>query len=206
MNKIIIIFLASIYLLTAPAAYADVIDPGEKEIPLYYHITNINSYPDYVFLLHGTPSPSFVVLNTSQFNFYKLSTGSIYAVGKSDFNLAELEKMNSTQLDNYFNNNTNIIVSNIELEGGYGNVDLSNSLDRVVIELEITTINQSELVIKKTRALYFYLDGTSKTADFTDQNTIPTLDTSFSPIDILWYFILPLIAVVAIFLVILRRK
>ena len=205
-RSLILISLALLWIITASAVHADVIDPGEKNVPLYYKITNIDSYPDYVFLLQGNPTPSFMVLNSSEFSFYKLSTGSIYAVGKTSFNQSELEKMNATQLDNYFNNNTNVIHSNTELKGSYGNVNQSSSLNKVVVELEITSINDTDLVIKKTRAIYFYADGSNKTAQFQDQNTTPTPDNSLNPADILWYFILPLIAVVAVLLIIFRRK
>lgn len=206
MKKVIAIFSMVLICLTmVPVVSADVIDPGQKEVALYYQITNINSYTNYVFLLHGNPSPSFMVLDSTDFNFYKLSTASIYAVKKSYFNQTKLEKMTSKQLDNYFTNNTNVIASNIKLKGGYGSVNLTNSLNKVVIQLEITSLNQNNLEIKKTRAKYFYTDGSTKTADFIDQNTIPTPNTSFTPMDIIWYFFVPLIAVVAILLVMLRR-
>ena len=68
------------------SAYADVIEPGKKDIKLSYQISNINSFPIYVFLLHGSPSPSYEILNSSEFSFYKLSTASIYAVKRSSFN------------------------------------------------------------------------------------------------------------------------
>ncbi|MEG3224914.1 MAG: hypothetical protein BME94_05125 [Methanobacteriales archaeon Met13] len=59
-------------------AYADVIVPGQKNVPIYYVLENINDYPQYVFLLHGSPSPDLVVLNSSSFTFYKFSTARIY--------------------------------------------------------------------------------------------------------------------------------
>ncbi|MDD4811283.1 MAG: hypothetical protein PHY53_08885, partial [Methanobacterium formicicum] len=40
------------------ASYADVVNPGEKTIPYSYQIANIQDYPDYVLILHGTPNPS----------------------------------------------------------------------------------------------------------------------------------------------------
>lgn len=44
-----------ICLSVLPTIYADVIDPDEKEIQTSYQIINLDSYPDYVFLLYGYP-------------------------------------------------------------------------------------------------------------------------------------------------------
>ncbi len=93
-----------------PTVYADVIDPDEKEVQTSYQIINLDSYPDYVFLLYGYPFYyDIMVLNSSQFSFYKFSTLSVYAVEKSNFNEDKLRQLNETQLQDYFASSTNVI-------------------------------------------------------------------------------------------------
>lgn len=204
MKRSIFLILMVIFCLYPLASVsADVINPGEKEVPLYYQITNINSYQDYVFLLHGNPSPSLLLLNSSEFGFYKLSTATIYAFPKSDFNNSQL---NSTEQDDFFKNNSKLIPSNLTLEGSLGTVNQTSSLQKVLVELEITSINQTALKIKKTRAIYYYQNGSTKTVNFTDQNVTAPSDTPTNTTDLLWYFLLPLVAVVAILLLVLRRR
>jgi hypothetical protein len=207
MKMYIFILIAVLVCLSSlSTASADVINPGEKEVKLYYQITNINNYQDYIFLLHGNPSPSLLLLNSSEFSFYKFSTATIYAAPKSDFNISELNNLNSTEQDNFIENNAKLIPSNLTLEGTYGMVNQASTLEKVVVELEITSLNQSALQITKTRAKYYYLDGSTRTVNFTDQNVTAPPDTSLNAVDILWYFLLPLIAVVALLLLIMRRR
>ena len=196
----IIIVLISLPITTV---YADLINPDQKQIDYYYQIININNYPDYIFLIHGNPTPSFMVLNTSEFHFYKFSTVSIYAVRKSDYNPEELENMSEIQLENYFTHNTEVINSYLELEGTYGTLERYNSLEKVVVELEIANLNGTNFEIKKTRAKFYYISGEIKTANFQDQNTTPQPDTSLGD---MFFYILPIISVIAILLIVIRRR
>ena len=145
-----------------------------------------------------------MVLNSSEFNFYKLSTVSIYAINKSNFNESALQSINETEQDNYFTNISQVIPSHLELEGTYGTLNKDNQLEKVLVELEITSLNQPHLEIKKTQAKYFYTFGTTKIADFQDQNTTPTEPSSRG--GTLWFSVLPLGALIAILLVLYYRK
>jgi hypothetical protein len=195
------------FAFTLQAVGADVVEPGKKEISYYYQISNITSYPDYIFLLHGSPSPSYQVLNSSEFSFYKFSTVSVYAVRKSDFNQVELENMNASQIDSYFKNNIQVIPSNTVLKGTYGTFSSTNPLEKVLIVMEIVSLNSTHLELKKYLAKYVYSDGTVKEAYFQDQNTTPTPpDGSARWSGNWWYFALPLAALIGIITVILRNR
>lgn len=63
----LVISIISIFILsvTSPVVFADVIEPGMNEENFYYTISNINKYPDYIFLIYGTPSPSYELINSS---------------------------------------------------------------------------------------------------------------------------------------------
>lgn len=199
--------LMLICLSVVPTVYADVIDPDEKEVQTSYQIINLDSYPDYVLLLYGYPFYyDIMVLNSSQFSFYKFSTLSVYAVEKSNFNEDKLRQLNETQLQDYFASSTNVIRSDMELEGSYGTVNGANPLSEVLIELEITSLNRTHMEIKKKRILYTYEGGDVKSADYQDQNTTPQPDIIPSGVDMIWYFALPLIALTGIVLVLLYRR
>ncbi len=201
--KMITFFIITLISLSITTVYADVINPDQKQIDYYYQIININDYPDYVFLIQGNPTPRFMVLNSSEFHFYKFSTVSIYAIRKSDFNQGALENMSDVEIRNYFTTNSEVMNSHLELEGTYATVEMYNSLEKVLVELEITNLNSTNFEIKKTRAKFYYSTGEIKTANFQNQNTKPEPGTSVGDI---WVYILPIIAIIAILLIVIRRR
>ena len=187
------------------ACWADVVEPGTKEVTLYYQLSNINDYPDYVFLLHGVPFPTYEIINNTKFSFYKLSEASIYAVKKSDFNQAELEKMDESQINNLFENDTRFIKSNIQLSGSYGTVAQTNPLESAIMVLEIESINQNQLNINKKQMKYYFSDGSTETRDFKTQNQIPQPESNpYTPI--LLYIVIPLIVLGIIIIIILKKR
>jgi hypothetical protein len=204
----LLIIIVLILAFNISSAYADVIEPGKKEIKLSYQISNINNFPMYVFLLHGSPSPPYEILNASEFSFYKLSTASIYAVKRSTFNKDVLNQNNQSAVDNYFNNNSNVIPSNLELEGSYGTVDTNNQLNGALIVLEIVSINDTSLEIKKSKIIFSFIDGTTQEKTFKSDNStpVPTKTKEIATIDYLWYLVLPLMAAIAIIGIFLYRR
>ncbi len=205
------IFLLTVIVLilafNISSVYADVIEPGKKEIKLSYQISNINSYPYYVFLLHGSPSPSYEIINSSEFSFYKLSTASIYAVKRSSFNENILNQNNQSFVDSYFKDDPSVIHSNLNLEGSYGSVAQNSQLSSSLIVLEIVSVNNTALEIKKSKIIYNFTDGTIQEMDFKSDNSTPVPSKSHNvPTDYLWYLVLPVFALIAIIIILLRRK
>jgi hypothetical protein len=135
---------------------ADVIEPGQKTIPISYQLSNIQDYSDYVFILHGTPNPSMEVLNSSEFSFYKLSICSIYAVPRTVYDSVQLDEMNETQVEQFLTNDSRVARSNLQLDGTYGTVSDSNPLQSALIMLKINSIQGNDLDIEKTSILYSY--------------------------------------------------
>ena len=101
-----------------------------KEVKIYYQVSNIQNYPDYVFLIHGNPSPSLEIINSNEFTFYKFSTVSIYAISKTNFNENELKNMNESQAQNFLKTDSNIIKSNLTLHESSKTVNINNPLKR----------------------------------------------------------------------------
>jgi hypothetical protein len=203
MNRILIVSISLLILaLTTPAAFADVIEPGMKNIDSYYIITNINDYPEYVFLAHGTPLPDIEIINSCKFGFYKLSTVSIYAIKKSEFNEEELKNIGDSALQNFFNNNSKLISSNIQLDGSYGEVGIDNPLESALIELEITSIKDTSMTIKKSKVIYSYSDGSIEEKAIENQSSLPEPSKNSNN----WYFAIPVLALAAIGAVLVWKR
>lgn len=206
------ILFTTIFLLilvsTTSVAFADVIEPGMKEIKYYYKISNIDNYPDYIFLAHGTPSPIVEIINSSEFSFYKFSTVSIYALKKSDFNENELKNMDDEELENFFKNDSNVIRSDIELQGSYKNVVIADPLDNALVVLEVKSINGNKLEIEKSKIIYGYVDGTKEEEKFKDQNNTPEPSKNSASfwVNRLFYIIIPFLAIVAIGVILIARR
>jgi hypothetical protein len=205
-KKYLIIFLI-ITLLFIPFASADVIQPGEKAINFDYQLTNIQDYPDYVFILHGMPNPTAEILNSSEFSFYKLSTCSIYAIKKTDFNKINMSKMNDTEVETFLMNDSRVARSNLELEGQYGSVGIDNPLESALVLLRINSIQGNNLEIQKTKIVYTYDSGPSVEKTFQNQNQTPEPSTPGNPFTkYIYYIIVPIIAAIILIYIIAKRK
>ena len=208
-RKVIFSFIAIVFLLSLPSvAFADIIEPGMKEVKYYYEISNIDNYSEYVFLAHGTPSTSIEIVNSSEFSFYKYSTVSIYALKKSDFNENEFKNMGDEELENFFKNDPRVIRSNIELYGSYKNVFIADPLDKALVVLEIKSIKENKLEIEKSKVVYAYVDGSKEEEKFKDQNITPEPSKNGVSFWIgqLFYIIIPVLAIIAIGLIIIARR
>lgn len=201
--KFKIILLLSILILVSfsSVAYADVIEPGMKNVKLYYQVSNIQDYPDYVFLIHGDPSPSLEIINSSKFSFYKLSTVSIYALNKKDFNEINLKTMDDLEIQNVFKNNHDVIKSDIVLRGASKTVSISNPLEEMLITLNIESINDTGMNIKKSKVTYRYNDGSVQEELFKDQNSIPEPSKKNDLDNNLFYVAIPLLAIIALIII-----
>lgn len=206
MKNKLVVSIISIFILsvTLPVAFADIIEPGMKEVKFHYTISNIDKYPDYVFLIHGTPSPTYEIINSSEFSFYKLSTVSVYAIKKTNFNETELS--GSANFDSYFKNNPDIIKSNIKLDGSYKQVNINDPLEKAHVILDITSINGSTMEINKSKVIFTYTDGTSQEERFKNQNTTPEPSNKSNLALELWYIVIPILAIIAIVIIIISRK
>lgn len=204
--KIHVLLLLITLLTFSSVSYADVVEPGMKNIKIYYETNNTQNYPDYVFLIHGNPSPSLEIINSSEFSFYKLSTVSIYAISKSNFNENELN-MGDSAINNFLQNNNDLIKSDIVLEGASKSVSINDPLEKIIITLNINSINGKTLNITKSKVTYIYNDGSTEEETFKDQNSTPEPSknsTSFW-VNNLFYIILPLLAIIAIVVIIIKR-
>lgn len=189
------------------ANWADVINPGEKTISYQYQISNIQDYPNYVFILHGTPNPSLHVLNSSSFSFYKLSTCRIYAIPQSVYRQVQPEEMNETQLVEFLNNDSRVARSSQKLEGSYGTVGVDNPLLSVLVILKINSIQGNSLELIKEKVVFTYNNGQKEEKVFQNQNQTPTPSSNLSySQNYFFYIIIPLIALLALIIILIMRR
>ena len=202
----LIVFLLITISFISPA-FADVIEPGEKVITFDYQLTNIQDYPDYVFVLHGTPGPTMQVLNSSKFSFYKLSTCYIYAIPSSVFNQINWDKMNDTEVEEFLRNDSRIARSNLSLEGLYESVNMANPLESALVLLRIDSIQGNNLKIQKTKVIYGYSGGQKIEKTFQSQNQTPESSLPGSSyLNYLYYIVLPLVAIIVLIYIFKKRK
>lgn len=203
-GNLLVMVLVLVFVFSSTPVYGDVLEPGQKTVPIYYVLENMNEYPGYVFLLHGNPSPDFQILNSSPFTFYKFSVASIYAVNESQFNQAELLAMNTNQLDRFFQNDSQVLNANLQLESIYNTVSDTNPLENATIMLKVVALDVSGLEIEKDRILFGYQDGQTEEKSYLDQNTTPEAPPAEG--NLYWYYLLPILAAVAILIVLLYRR
>jgi hypothetical protein len=205
-GKVLVLVLVLLFVFSLTPVYGDVVEPGKKIVPLYYVLENINDYPGYVFLLHGSPSPDYQILNSSPFTFYKFSVTSIYAVNRSDFNLRELQDMDSNQLDAYFGNDSRVLNANLQLESVYQTVSETNPLENATIMLNLVSLDDNGLKIEKSRIIFYYNTGQTDQLNYVDQNTTPEPSSPEPGNLYLYYLLLPILAAAAILIILLYRR
>lgn len=204
-SKILILLLILVSIIGTSSA--DVINPGEKNVPFSYQLSNIQDYPDYVFILHGTPNPSMEVLNSSEFSFYKLSTCSIYAVPRDVINSVKLDQMDDTQVEKFLKNDTRVARSNLTLDGSYGTINVADPLDSALIVLKINSVQGGNLDIQKEKIIYRCNNGQRVEKLFQSQNQTPEPTNPLPSWDYYIYFIvLPILALGVILFIILKKR
>ena len=205
-NKKLFYITFFIFLLGSTSiTYADVIEPGMKPVNLKYQISNINDYPEYVFLLRGVPYPDIQIINSSEFSFYKLSNVSIYAIKRNDFDASILNK-SPEEIESFFEKNSNLIKSDISLEGSYGDVKIENPLKEATIILEIKNINSTNLLIEKSKILYTFEDGSQQEEAIKDQNNLPEPSKGISNLTDYWWIFLGVLVVLIIVIGVIIKK
>src|SRR3989338_5170271 len=181
-----LLILSLLVLIVLPSlAFADVITPGEKQIDFCYNITNIDKYPDYVFLIHDTETSGFTdeITPGECFSFYKFGKPWIFAVKKSDYVEEEARG------DEFFESEKSI-PSGFQLSGR-GSTSIFDPLEKVTTLLEIVSLDDKKLEIKKLKEINTYTGGISvDESDKPDENFL----LNFSNI---WYIVLPVVAIIA---------
>jgi hypothetical protein len=193
---------------------ADMIEPGKKLIHVQYKITNIDEYPDYVFLVYYF-SPMIGYLETTpdkEFSGYKFSSASIYAIQESEYlkiNIGSDDK----EIKDFFENNPSLIQSNVRLTFLGKTVPDIDPLETQIILFEITDLTKTSVTLRLSSLQYRYTDGSSEEVTYPVDELTPAIihpselpEPSSRQIIGAWYFIVPTAAFFGIVVVIKTAK
>ena len=191
------IVFALLFLALPSLVLADIAIPGQKQIDFCYNITNMDKYPDYVFLIHDKYTSRFTleIKPGDCFSFYKIGRPEVFAVKKSDY--VEEEARN----EEYFSG-PKTIPSGFQLSAK-GSVTVLDPLDKVTTLLEIVSLNDTKLEIKKIDAIKTYVGGASINERIDTDLTSQDMVSNFSNI---WYIVTPILAIAIIILILLKRR
>ena len=212
-NKLIFLFTFVLMLHTFPqSARADVIFSGTKGIDWCYQISNTPSYPNYSFILYGHLLAPQIIKEGDCLHFYKFGLGEIYAIRKTDFKetqvLEEFSKAGESGDEFFKINESKLIKSNIQLKA-FAPVQENDPLQKVVITLDIKSLNKDTFNIQKSKINYTYTDGTTEEKVFQTQGVVPAASRRaivpwwFAKF---WYIILPILALIVIGTILLGRS
>jgi hypothetical protein len=161
--------LISAVLLLSLCALADVKVEGWKDLSYDYIISNINDYPDYVFLtssnIWGWKYASLINSTGSFGKGYELDDFIVHAMKASDFDrdlfLRERDEYdpNTVNCTDYCQNNTKIVSSSLMLPKATS-IEEILALEKIEVFLKIDSITNQALNISKTKTLYYYENGT----------------------------------------------
>ncbi|MDM7940396.1 MAG: hypothetical protein QUS07_08650 [Methanothrix sp.] len=158
-----------VILLLLPCASADVKVEGWREQSYDYVISNINEFPEYVFLtssaIWGWEYTS-VINSTGHFGGgYKLDSFIVHAVKASDLDWQEFsgqENVSDQQAVNctdYCQNNALIVSSNLTLPKATSVQEIVPP-QKIEVFLKVGDITSKALNISKTKMVYYYSNGT----------------------------------------------
>lgn len=167
--KKIFIALAILAILIMPLVKADTISPGYRTVTITNQITNINNFPDYVFVavcLGRAYQNTEIILKDGDIPpFYKFCKVSVYAIKKTEFNetyIKEIDKKSSsgnrTEKERYFNStNVKEVISNII---SYNSVSDTSTLEEInnfyTIDMQQIKVEPDEVVKERNNLGYFY--------------------------------------------------
>lgn len=155
--------------MVLPFVNADLIMPGIKNIPIENKITNINAFPDYVFIevgkLGGLSYSDMCDIKKITDDgilsgrHYKFCDISVYAVKKTDFDDSILDRENGTKVNNFINSSKAVEV----LEGLSDDYSVpvtstqKSSTNYYTIDLSKVKSKPDKTVIERDWRFYLYI-------------------------------------------------
>ncbi|MBL8015735.1 MAG: hypothetical protein JNK43_00570 [Ignavibacteria bacterium] len=219
MNKIFLLFL--ILLAGFGSAHADLLPEGKKKVSYNFRIENINSYPDYSFLVYpenvsnGIPFlHSFFVKDSAWIDiFCKYGTPALYIIRNSDLNKAILDSINliednktrANALREFFDSNTSLMTRSASINcTSY--VERDAKYDVIQDELKIEKASGDSLVIRNSKTIYRDKHGNILEAKDSKSGVRDDVVTPASNYTGYLLVILPVLALILIVSIVLIRK
>lgn len=150
-----------ICLFVVPFASADLIVPGIIGLSIENKITNINEFPNYMFVSYGAPMCRLTVLGETGIIplDYKFCSLSIYAIKKTDFNESYLRSLDKKELLAYLDSDeAEKVISGI---GTYKEIAITSNIKSITnyysIELDKIKTFPDKTEIRKNIFFYLYV-------------------------------------------------
>jgi len=187
-------------ILIFPLINADIITPGYSPIEVNNYITNINEFPNYVFISGPDEGvamglgmcPPQIVEESGQISssYYKFCSISVFALEK--------DKVNYEILDNLLNREFTDSMNHTEEEEYYGNFLNSTNAKKVIENIEHYKTMPDSSTIKEINNYY--------TIDLNQVKTAPNKKENGSSYLTYIYIISSLISLWIILLILIKRK
>lgn len=219
MNRIVIFLI--VLLAGYGTASADVLPDGKKKVSYNFRIENIDSYPDYSFLVYpvnvsnGIPVlHSYFVKDSSWIDiFCKFGSPALYIIKNSDLNKSALDSINSigdnntraNALREFFDSKKSLMTRSASINcTSY--VERDAKYDVIQDELKIEKASGDSLVINNSKT--FYKDKYGNILEAKDSKSGVRDDVVTPAASYTGYLliILPILALVLIVSIILIRK
>jgi len=210
-SAILLILFFAVYNLKA-----DLLPDGKKKVSYSFTISNLDKYPDYVFLAYpvnqsgGAPMIECEELKQGQQLHLACRYGEpvIYAILKTEFNRSDIfseEKTNSRDYENklseYFSGNKNLIPSIRISCSRYADSDVKYDSEQELFKIE--DIRKDTMIVSREKSVY--KDRNDNIIDESYNNRDDNQNGSGSKLKYL-YFSIPLLSLVFIAAVIIIRK
>ncbi len=169
-NKILLIF--GLGMLILPMINADILMPGYHGIDINNEITNINDFPNYVFI-SGPGSESGPGLGMCPLkiigsegnieSYYKFCGVSVYAISKEDFNIEKINEINkeenySIQVEKFNSINKREVIKNIETYTTVPDSSTQNEINNYYeIDVNKLILEPSNKKITRNNLIYVYI-------------------------------------------------
>jgi hypothetical protein len=155
-------------------------DPSHKDIPVLNNITNINDFPDYVFVIFNpNPRCQSAVIGSDGIiptGYNRCSIVDVYAVKKEDFSDSLINERAGDAYA-FFNSSKAIkVLSNIEISRSILVTSTEGSVYKTY-EINLSQVQTSPFNVDIERSYAFY-----------------------------WYLLIPIIALIIVIIVLVKRK
>ena len=219
MNKILLLFI--VLLTGIGSASADLLPEGKKKVSYNFRIENINSYPDYSFLVYpvntsnGIPViHSFFIKDSSWIDiFCKFGSPALYIMKNSDLNRAALDSINliednntrASALREFFDSNKNLMTRSTSINCTMF-VERDAKYDVIQDELKIEKAPDDSLVIRNSKTIYRDRHGNILEAKDSKSGVRDDVVTPSANYTGYLLVILPVLALILIVSIVLIRK
>lgn len=159
---------------------ADVITPGTSPVDYCFKITNLNQYPEYIFLtLINSPvidNPDNKILKSGEcmdLGGYRVY-GEIYAIKRSDINLKnDILDNQGKQSFKDFDSKKEKMISGSEKISPIRDLPSGYQVEKVADVFEIADINDNNFKLNNKSIVYTYKNGESEEKAYIDGQGIP---------------------------------